>query len=64
MFDRRVGQRLQRFQLIVRLPISELKKKISLPLLCSKVVPGHIDEAVSFKTKYMIMKCLLGAIVE
>ena len=29
-------------------------KNISLPLLCSQIVPGHIGEAASFKTKDVI----------
>jgi hypothetical protein len=58
MFGRRVSQRLQRFQLIVYLEINKLKN-ISLPLLCSQVVPVHIVDAASFNTKHVIMKCLV-----
>jgi len=39
-------------------------KKNSLPLLCSQVVPADIGEAASFKTKDVIMKCLVRAVVE
>jgi len=64
MFGRGVGQRLQGFQLVVSLQMNKLKK-ISLPLLCSQVVPGHIGEAASFNTstKHVIMKCLVRIII-
>lgn len=63
MFGRRVAQRLHRFQLSVSQQISKLKN-ISLPLFCSQAVPGHIGEDASFKTKYVIVKCLVRTVVE